>query len=89
MALIGEAGTASATELAARVPITRQAVQKHLLGLSEAGLVSSERIGREVRYRLTPAPMTDAVAWITQVGAEWDERLRALARHVPVPPRQA
>jgi DNA-binding transcriptional ArsR family regulator len=82
MARIGESGETTATELARALPISRQAVQKHLAALAEAGLVASARSGREVRYRLTPAPMTDAVAWITRVGGDWDDRLATLARHV-------
>jgi DNA-binding transcriptional ArsR family regulator len=63
-------GTATATELSGELPITRQAVSKHLASLSGAGLVEAERAGRETRYRLT------------ETGAEWDERLDALRRHL-------
>jgi DNA-binding transcriptional ArsR family regulator len=73
---------ATATELATRVPVSRQAVVKHLSTLERAGLVDAERQGRNVRYRLTPAGFTDAVAWMTDVGAAWDTRLAALRRHV-------
>jgi DNA-binding transcriptional ArsR family regulator len=69
---------ATVTELAAHVPITRQAVAKHMAALHEAGLVASERSGREVRYRLTPAPMADAASWMADVGAQWDRRLEKL-----------
>lgn len=74
----GEASTA--TELAARLPVTRQAVAKHLALLESAKLVDGERAGREVRFRATPAPMSDAIAWMTEVGADRDDRLAALAR---------
>jgi len=74
--------TATATELAAELPVTRQAVSKHLAALGEAGLVESSRIGRETRYRLTPAALTDAVAWIERVGNRWDTRLAALRDHL-------
>jgi DNA-binding transcriptional ArsR family regulator len=70
---------ATATELAADLPISRQAVLKHLSALADAGLVSRERDGREVRYSVTPAPLSSAVSWIATVGAQWDERLAALA----------
>ena len=73
-------GGASATELAEGLPVSRQAIVKHLLALDEAGLVTTERAGRQKRYRLTPEPMGDAVGWMTEVGAQWDERLTALAR---------
>jgi DNA-binding transcriptional ArsR family regulator len=74
--------TATATELAAELPVTRQAVAKHLTALSDAGLVTSSRSGRETRYRLTPGPLADAMGWMEQVGARWDERLEALRSHL-------
>ncbi len=69
---------ATATELAAELPITRQAVLKHLSALAEAGLVDRARSGREVHYRVTPAPLSDAVTWMADVGGQWDERLARL-----------
>jgi DNA-binding transcriptional ArsR family regulator len=76
---------ATATGLAGELPISRQAVVKHLTALADAGLVSRERAGREVRYSVTPAPLSGAVSWIATVGAQWDERLAALARAFPQP----
>jgi len=70
--------TATATELAAELPVTRQAVSKHLTALGAAGLVASERRGRETHYRLTPDALSDAVSWMEQVGAQWELRLAAL-----------
>ena len=70
----------TASHLAGELPISRQAVSKHLNALSGAGLVSARREGRETRYTLTPAPLADAMMWMTEVGAEWDERLARLAR---------
>ena len=78
--------TALATELAGLLPVTRQAVAKHLAALGEAGLVVAERRGRETRYRLTPDPLTDAARWIADVGARWDERLDALRDHLAARP---
>jgi DNA-binding transcriptional ArsR family regulator len=75
-------GDATATELAAELPVTRQAVAKHLGALGDAGLVHAERRGRETRYTLTPGPLADAMAWMAEVGAEWDGRLDALRRHL-------
>ena len=74
--------TATATELAAELPVTRQAVSKHLAALGEAGLVESSREGRETRYRLTPGPLGDAMDWMADVGAEWDGRLARLRDHL-------
>ena len=62
------------------LPISRQAVVKHLGALTDAGLLERERAGREVRYRVTPAPLSDAVSWMAHVGAQWDDRLAALER---------
>ncbi|MGE5689609.1 MAG: ArsR/SmtB family transcription factor [Pseudomonadota bacterium] len=74
--------SATPTELAAELPVTRQAVSKHLAALVDAGLVDAARAGRETRYRLTPGPLADARRWIDRVGAAWDERLAALERHL-------
>jgi DNA-binding transcriptional ArsR family regulator len=70
----------TASHLAGELPMTRQAVAKHLSALSGAGLVQARREGRETRYTLTPAPLAGAIEWMTDVGAEWDERLERLAR---------
>jgi DNA-binding transcriptional ArsR family regulator len=70
----------TATELAADLPISRQAVTKHLTSLSEAGLLERERAGRDVRYRVTPAPLSEAMAWMADVGGQWDDRLARLAQ---------
>lgn len=75
---LSKKGAASATELAGAMPVSRQAVAKHLAQLEEAGLVAGERSGRERRFRLTPGPMTDAVSWMADVGSQWDRRLDAL-----------
>jgi DNA-binding transcriptional ArsR family regulator len=75
-------GPLSATQLAEGFPVTRQAVVKHLGALSEAGLVTARRQGREVRYEVATPPLGDAVSWLTQVGARWDHRLAALGEHL-------
>jgi DNA-binding transcriptional ArsR family regulator len=82
LATIAGHPAATATELAAELPISRQAVLKHLNALTEAGLLDRRRSGREVRYRFTPAPLSDAVGWMTEVGAEWDDRLAVLSRQL-------
>ncbi len=79
---ISDHPSATATELAAELPISRQAVLKHLTALADAGLLDRERSGREVRYRVTPEPLSDAVSWMTDVGGQWDERLAALGRQL-------
>jgi DNA-binding transcriptional ArsR family regulator len=82
LAAIAEHPAATATELAAELPISRQAVLKHLGALTDAGLLDRTRSGREVRYEFTPAPLSDAVDWMTAVGAEWDDRLAVLRRQL-------
>src|SRR5947207_15730143 len=82
LAAISNAPAPTATELAAELPISRQAVLKHLGALADAGLVDRERSGREVRYKVTPAPLSAAVSWMAEVGGQWDERLAALKRQL-------
>ena len=75
---------ASATALAGELPISRQAVAKHLAGLRAAQLVSVERAGREALYSLDPKPLGDAAEWIARVGGEWDARLAGLRRALDI-----
>jgi DNA-binding transcriptional ArsR family regulator len=82
VAFLSRRGPVSATDLADELPVTRQAVAKHLASLEAAGLVTSERRGRERQFTLTPGPLADAVGWMTDVGAQWDRRLDALSRHL-------
>ena len=70
----------TASRLAGELPMTRQAVTKHLAALDRAGLVSARREGRETRYTLTPAPLAEAIDWMTAVGAQWDARLERLSK---------
>ncbi len=80
LALVGRRGPLTASELAGHLPVTRQAVMKHLDTLRAAGLVTSERDGRAVRYALRSAPLDDAAAWMASVGDAWDRRLADLSR---------
>ena len=72
----------TATQLAERLPLTRQAVVKHLSVLSEAGLITKDRDGREVRYRLEAEAFDAAAEGITTVTARWQVRLAWLKRHM-------
>ena len=72
----GESQTA--TELASRLPITRQAVTKHLKELERAGLVASVKQGRETRYAATTDGLDAAAIWLAARGVAWDERLARL-----------
>ena len=69
---------ASASALAARLPVTRQAIAKHLGVLAEVGLVEHVRVGRELRYRALGAKLDETARALESIGAEWDRRLLAL-----------
>jgi DNA-binding transcriptional ArsR family regulator len=77
---LARGGTVTASGLAAQLPITRQAVAKHLSALRGAELVTATRIGRETHYKLRPQPLDEAAHWIQMVSADWDDRLEALRR---------
>ncbi|KXO74472.1 ArsR family transcriptional regulator [Brucella anthropi] len=62
--------------------ITRQAVTKHLTVLEQAKLVEREKVGRESRFRLHPAPLIDARAYLATVSSQWDDALQRLRRFV-------
>jgi DNA-binding transcriptional ArsR family regulator len=73
-------GEATATMLAGELPVTRQAVAKHLAVLDRAGLVEGRRQGREVRYAVRPERLDAATRWMADVAAQWDQRLAAIKR---------
>ena len=75
----------TASGLAGELPMTRQAVAKHLSALERAGLVSPRRAGRETQYRLTPEPLEQAIAWMADVGARWDRSLDRLSERARSP----
>ena len=87
MRTLSEAGPSTLAELSSRVPVTRQAVTKHLVVLQDAGLVTGSGGTRGRRYALTPAPLADAMGWMVDVGAGWDDRLARLKRDVEGRPR--
>lgn len=74
----------TASRLAGELPMSRQAVAKHLAALHRAGLVEAHREGRETRYVLTPAPLAEAMDWMADVGARWDGRLARLAERARI-----
>jgi DNA-binding transcriptional ArsR family regulator len=76
--LLLAAGTGTATSLSAQLPVTRQAVAKHLGVLDRAGLVRAAPAGREKRYRVDEAQLGRAVAQLNAVGSTWDARLRRI-----------
>ncbi|MFE5655744.1 ArsR/SmtB family transcription factor [Streptomyces sp. NPDC056517] len=78
--LLAAQGEATATTLAERLPVSRQAVVKHLAVLDAAGLVSGSRVGREVRYTLRPAALDATARWMASLATEWDRRLANIKR---------
>jgi DNA-binding transcriptional ArsR family regulator len=83
LAALATAGPATATDLAARLPISRQGITKHLVLLSEAGLVVAEPgERRRVRYRVDSAPMKVAEQFLAALARDWDGPLAALQRHL-------
>lgn len=79
--LAAQGGEATATTLAERLPVSRQAVVKHLAVLDAAGLVSGGRVGREVRYAVRPEALNATARWMAGLAADWDRRL-ANIKHV-------
>ena len=75
-----ERGEATTTTLAQELPVTRQAVAKHLVVLNRVGLVAGRRRGREVRYAVRPERLDDAAEAIARVAAQWDKRLTRIKR---------
>ncbi len=74
-------GSTSVPALSAQLPISRQAVAKHVQVLDEAGLIERAEItGREVHYRLAPRALTPAVDWMGHADAAWSGRLDRLKR---------
>src|SRR5918996_374495 len=95
LAALAARGPATATDLAAQLPITRQAIAKHLALLAEAGLVVAEPgERRRVRYRLDSAPMQVAQQFLAALARDWDGPLAALRDHLdrrapgPTTPRE-
>jgi len=80
IAALLDRGEATATMLAGELPVTRQAVDKHLAVLNRAGLVERRRRGREVRHAVRPQRLDTATRSMAQVAAEWDARMAAIRR---------
>lgn len=75
-------GPASASALARELPVSRQAIAKHLAVLDEAGLVERRSAGRAVVYQASPDALGEVASWMERVGTEWDDRLRNLRKSV-------
>jgi len=75
-------GPLTATQLAERIPVSRQAIAKHFIALEEAGLATATKVGRESRYALRTEPFAEAASWMRSIGAAWDRRLQSFKRFV-------
>ena len=83
LAALAAGGPATATDLAARLPISRQAIAKHLALLADAGLVTAEPgERRRVRFRLRSAPMRVAQQFLAALARDWDGPLDALTGYL-------
>ncbi|GAB2957896.1 metalloregulator ArsR/SmtB family transcription factor [Saccharothrix stipae] len=83
LAALAAGGPATATDLADRLPITRQAIAKHLALLADTGLVTAEPgERRRVRFRLRSAPMQVAQQYLAALARDWDGPLSALKEHL-------
>lgn len=76
--MLSQHPTVTASGLAVELPISRQAIAKHLQALTDAGLLTREHHGRETQYRLSPEPLGGAMRWMAAAGARWDRRLARL-----------
>jgi DNA-binding transcriptional ArsR family regulator len=85
--VIAARGEATATAVASELPVSRQAVVKHLAVLDRAGLVAARRLGREVRYVVQPEQVDAAARWMAALADEWDARLQRIKRLAETPDR--
>jgi DNA-binding transcriptional ArsR family regulator len=76
--LLLDAGESTPTKLASQLPLTRQAVSKHLAVLQRAGLVNRTPQGRQMTYRIRADELDRAARGIAEVAARWDRRLRRI-----------
>ncbi|HEX4018126.1 MAG TPA: metalloregulator ArsR/SmtB family transcription factor [Frankiaceae bacterium] len=82
-------GQATASTLADGLPISRQAVVKHLAVLDSAGLVECTKVGREVRYAVRPEALDTTARWMATLAADWDRRLARIKRAAETAERAA
>jgi DNA-binding transcriptional ArsR family regulator len=82
---VASQGESTATRIAAELPVSRQAVVKHLAVLDRAGLVTGRREGREMLYVVQPEQLDATARWIAGLAAEWDRRLARIKRLAEAP----
>lgn len=79
---VARAGPITATHIARDLPLTRQAISKHLGALEDAGLVRGEQVGRERRFSIVPQAFSATAGWLKEIESEWDTRLAALRSYL-------
>ncbi|WP_285572700.1 metalloregulator ArsR/SmtB family transcription factor [Streptomyces sp. RTGN2] len=89
LGLLSAHGQATATTLAGGLPISRQAVVKHLAVLDAAGLVGSVKVGREVRYAVRSEALDATARWMAALSSDWDRRLAKIKRIAEAAERDA
>ena len=82
LTLVAERGPASASTLAHHLPVSRQAIARHLAVLSEARLVRGERKGQQVQFGVMPETLAATAGWLAHVGEAWDARLERLRAYL-------
>ncbi|MGW3635879.1 ArsR/SmtB family transcription factor [Streptomyces sp. NPDC005122] len=87
--LLAARGEATATTLAEGLPVSRQAVVKHLSVLDAAGLVTGGRVGREVRYAVRPSALSATARWMATLATDWDRRLADIKHIAEAAEREA
>jgi DNA-binding transcriptional ArsR family regulator len=80
LATLAATGPATATELAAGLPMSRQAISKHLAILHSAGLVARHKEGRDVRFAVRTQGLSQAAGWLAALATDWESRLAAIKR---------
>lgn len=78
--LVAAKGPVSASALAAELPVSRQAIVKHLAVLEKAGLVASERVGRENNFSVRSDSLDATATWMASLASQWDKRLAAIKK---------
>ncbi|KQW02707.1 metalloregulator ArsR/SmtB family transcription factor [Streptomyces sp. Root369] len=78
LSILSREGDGTSTSLAASLPVTRQAVAKHLAVLERAGLIRGHRAGREVRYAADLQPLQRTTRWLEALAGQWERRLEAI-----------
>ena len=84
---VARTGPTTATRISAGLPVSRQAIAKHLSILESAGLVSQRRAGRETTFDVVPGSLRPLAEWVRSTDDAWTRRLERLRDHLARTPR--